>query len=444
MFCAQNLYCVTLDQRTGITYLEQHDLEEGGTGIAYHDSTILVDPFQSQVTLANELIPLDEKKIRHAFNHLMHEPFVAAWRVNSEKGMLFSCSDSVMSDTLSSSNRAGLSPSLVLDGNIVWQGLMDFFHINEHYPIFVIGRGHTFAICFFIQGLLHEVDHLTWDSEIGDLASFVLTEVIPCLQSHGVLDEDRKLYVVHWGEQMVTDFISLLKDKLRIKDATVLSVDSYGDLLLGCLEPVVLQDLTRDTLAYQQRSELPIVSWHFLGVGLLLLSAFHGLYIGYTLYDDNTKLTQLSSQMQQYDSIRSDYVGVLSKSALSMRSGFTKFLHTLACQVPRDVWLTGMVLQMDKQKLYVQGHTRTKINLHEYGDDLLRNLDFSPQNLSVYYVDSSVFLDIMGAKKRSLRDELTHVLDIFNLPNVPYEPGKRLDSLSFQITNLQEGEKLSF
>ena len=444
MFDGHCVCAVTCGLGTGEVVSLVHEEQATIPNFAYHDTTVLLDPFQTHVTVVEESLSLDEKKLRHSYQILTHEAFISAWRMSFDKGMLFSCDQNAMDFCMQSAFDAGLSPNMVLDGNLVWSGLPAFFEVKEDFPIFIVGRGKNVVVAFFSQGELQEVDHFSWDEDVCDQASFVLTEVIPCLQSHGVLDDDRTVYLVGNCEPVMKDLIDLIHDKLRIKQASVLKVGRYVDLLLGCLSAWSRKNIVHDVHAYRSRRELPLFAWRDVGIALLLASLLHVMYIWYTVRSENVYLYSLREDLTQYDSVKSDYIGVLNHQAHSMRLGLESFFSSLTCSLPREVWLTGMVLQLDKQKLFIQGQTRTKINLHDYSDSLVHALKWSSEDMSVFFVDPLAMMNVMESKKQGLKEDQAVALDVFQMKNTPYIPTQRLDSLGFQITNLKDGDKLLF
>mgnify|MGYP007000051409 CR=1 len=78
------------------------------------------------------------------------------------------------------------------------------------------GHGNAVIICWYEHGYLQEYHKTTWDEDIGDLTNFALTEIVPSLQAHGVLEKKVPLFVVQSGSQLIDDLVKILQDRLKV------------------------------------------------------------------------------------------------------------------------------------------------------------------------------------------------------------------------------------
>ena len=416
-----------------------------GAAIAWHNSTLLTNPFTSHVTMMKALPSYHARELRHAIPRLAEESHIAAFSC-SEKAHDMLCVSEPASyvSALDDAREAGFCPNTVWDGNIAWYGLRAFLNLREQESVYLLGHGNAVIICWYEHGYLQEYHKTTWDEDIGDLTNFALTEIVPSLQAHGVLEKKVPLFVVQSGSQLIDDLVKILQNRLKVDAVTCLRVPTMSDLLQGCYQSVLENSSSLSVLAYQQTKELAFTRWWLLATFLFLITGVNLAYVLSQSTMQSYTLSQLSTQASEYQNKQSGYIAVLNDRALGMRSDFSSFFKTFACEIPEAVWFTGAAVQWDKQKLLLQGYMRAKINLHSYTDDLATSLGWDPRKVKMRLVDPSIFVDLVEVRQQEIQQGREQVLELFTSSKRTYDPEQRFDALSFQITNVDEGEQFRF
>ena len=354
-------------------------------------------------------------------------------------------STEVLDDTVKSAHQHGVYPNKVEDASIAWYGLCDYFSVVEEAVSFAIIKDRTVLFCVFDQGALTYIESLIWDEDVGDVTSFVLTEMTPLLQTHGLLDNSHPLVAVDCqGGAFFTDLVTVLENKMQMSAIRQYQSTSMGSLVVGLYQCVYAKFVDVTVLPFRTYRHFPFVRWFSFFWLLLGFTVLNITYIAFFDVIQSGEISQLEDQLSEYDGIYTEYVGTYTPTALNMVQGLDGFFPSLSCSLPGSIWLTAAVVQLPQQNFYMQGYMREKINLYDFSNVLVTQLGWSKEDIHINFVDASSLVELMPAKLWSLREGKEYKVDIWGNKPRAYDARKRMDALSFMVTNLGDGEVLTF
>ena len=151
--CGEHGYAaLTVDEQCGTSYLCSGEGAAGRDKIAWHNATVLVDPFLVHATILQDNLPLSESKLRQRFSYVADEPYVAASNADKGGAQLSYTTKSAVLQTLQAANNFGIYPQSIQDASVVWYGLRDYFSVPEEEIAFAIIKERT--VIFYVNGLV--------------------------------------------------------------------------------------------------------------------------------------------------------------------------------------------------------------------------------------------------------------------------------------------------
>ena len=416
----------------------------------WHNVNLIVDPRLSRSSWQE-----NKSKTHSVFNKRYNKKramYVSEVVVDRAYSLVSQCDRSLMEGMLDNAQLILTEVTKCFDGVVGLTLLPTYYGANLGTQVYVcISESHIFVSAYLNQVLSH-FSHLYLDSDVSDLRSIILHDMIPVLREYRILDHSERLTVISFDNNEDKDLIAILRDDLNLNAMKVEHAESFEQFIVNTTIHAKHQSNAK-IIDYFNQFYLPLLPWFYVNI---LMVGFIVSYLSFTSYSVYEQQNLRNKWEATYNNVVSnrvtqatDFVAVRSIHSDLLLPNLDKIINVLLINVPRYAWLQSLLVQFDAKKFLVQGWTRTQdstsesaLSIYEFVRSLAETIGITEEEVRVDNTDGQRLIDIMSMKvsSRAKTMSLSPSTNI-NLNNL--DNNRTMAATGFQGSNIASGEKIN-
>ncbi|MBF12795.1 MAG: hypothetical protein CMF46_00275 [Legionellales bacterium] len=324
--------------------------------LCWHHIKWVVDPFFSESTLENGVMPRDESDLkRQAMANRMAYNHVSSCKIDNQSYLISSLSNQQYDNEIKQAKSYGCQPIEVLDGQMVWKHLAEFYHSELEQATYIIPCRNTVVVASYEHNKLTLFKQFLYEPEDGEIRDLLLTEVIPYLHHNHIVDKPESVTIIQLGDKFNQTVIEEMKLDFDVDKMQLVKEQSFQDLLIRICATFVICDTQ---VAYNKRLKLPVfpmVMWLMIMAGIALVKVADYVDIK---QQEQAIISQINSA-GTVEPVKPVYKAFIQKNVKqSLEINVNDLLSWMTLYIPSNIWLTNMYVSPLKQDYFFSGYTR--------------------------------------------------------------------------------------
>lgn len=351
------LLFVNVDKK-GKSDLSIYSLGDSGSGrnLRWHNIKWVVDPLLSESSLEKGVMPHDQRDLKRvAISMHMSYNHVAACRIDNQNFLISSLSNEAYDSQVSQAKSFGCQPQQFIDGQMVWKHLSEFYNITDDLASFIVAHRDTVVIASYENHRLVSFRQFSYDPDDGEIRDLLLTEVVPYLHHHRIIDQPEYINVIRLNDPFNKTVVSEMSLDFDTNKMTFRDEKSFQDLLIKICAKFIICD---SHVPYLKRFNLPIFPFFLwilivIGIGVIKGQELIGIY------QEELQLKEKIAQIGEVKPIKPIYKAYVKNQVKdSLKIDVNNLMTWMTLSIPDNIWLTGMYVSPLSNGYFFSGYTR--------------------------------------------------------------------------------------